>query len=144
MQKKKSKPTFSVPNAGFKKRVKHRWRKPRGIDSKKRAKFAYAGASPRIGYKNSPEVRGMHPTGKFEVLVHNVSELKAVSSLQSPVTDKSATVSRTSLKVQDPVSKLETGNGKQQFAARIASGVGRKKREEMKKIAAEMKIPLLN
>lgn len=126
MAQKKSKPAFNVPNAGFKKRVKHRWRKPRGIDSKKRVRFAYAGACPRVGYKNAPEVRGMHPSGKFEVLVHNVAELKAISGSASPV------------------SKPGTGNGKQQFAARIASGVGKRKRAELEKLAAEMKIPLLN
>ncbi|MFN7088501.1 MAG: eL32 family ribosomal protein [Candidatus Paceibacteria bacterium] len=81
MVKKKSKPKFNVLNAGFKKRVKDRWRKPRGIDNKKRVRFAWAGASPRIGYKNASEIRGMHPSGKFEVLVHNVAELKAVQGL---------------------------------------------------------------
>lgn len=106
----KSKPTFNVPNAGFKKRVKHRWRKPRGIDSKKRAKFAYAGASPRIGYKNPKEVRGMHPCGLREILVYNTGDLR------------------------NAVGK----------AARIAGGVGKRKREEMKKVAEQMKIPLLN
>ena len=107
---KKSKPKFNVLNAGFKKRVKHRWRKPRGIDNKKRIRLAWAGASPRIGYKNAVEVRGMHPSGLFEVLVHNAKELKAAA-------------------------------GK---AARIASGVGKKKRDEIKKAAAELKIPVLN
>ncbi len=123
---KKSKPKFNVLNAGFKKRVKHRWRKPRGIDNKKRIRLAWAGASPRIGYKNAVEVRGMHPSGLFEVLIHNVAELRAVPSSQSPV------------------SKPGTENGKRSFAARIASGVGKKKRDEIKKAAAELKIPVLN
>lgn len=107
---KKSKPKFNVLNAGFKKRVKCRWRKPRGIDNKKRIRSAFAGAVPRVGYKNAAQVRGMHPSGFFEVLVHNISELKAAA-------------------------------GK---AVRIASGVGKRKRDEMRKVAAEMKITLLN
>ncbi len=110
---KKSKPKFNVPNAGFKKRVKERWRKPRGTDSKKRVRFAFAGASPRIGYKNASEIRGMHPSGVFEVLVHNANELRALSA-------------------------------KEKLAARLAAGIGKRKKEEMRKIAAEMKITLLN
>lgn len=110
MIKKKSKPKFNVPNAGFKVRVKERWRRPRGVDSKKRAKFAYAGASPRIGYKNAMEVRGMHPSGLFEILVHNAKELG------------------------------EAG----EKAVRIAHAVGKKKREQIKKLAAEMKVRVLN
>lgn len=107
---KKSKPTFNVLNSGFKKRVKFRWRRPRGTDNKKRIRCDFAGATPRIGYKNSAKVRGMHPTGLMESLVHNAAELKAAV-------------------------------GK---AARIASGVGERKRAELAKIAAELKIPLLN
>ncbi len=110
MVQKKSKPTFNVLNAGFKVRVKARWRKPRGTDNKKRIRCAFAGASPRIGYKNDAKVRCMHPSGIFEVLVHNMDELKAAV-------------------------------GK---AARISRSVGSKKREEMKKLATELKIKLLN
>ncbi|MFA5077260.1 MAG: eL32 family ribosomal protein [Candidatus Micrarchaeia archaeon] len=107
---KKSKPAFNVLNSGFKKRVKHRWRSPRGTDNKKRIRCAFAGASPRIGYKNAGAVRCLHPSGMHEVLVHNEKELRAAV-------------------------------GK---AARIASGVGKKKRESFRKIAAELKLKLLN
>lgn len=107
---KKSKPKFNVLNSGFKKRVKPRWRRPRGIDNKKRIRASFAGAHPRIGYKNAPEVRGMHPCGKFEVLVHNAAELRLAA-------------------------------GK---AARFATGVGKKKRLDLRKLAAELKVKLLN
>ncbi|MDD5337264.1 MAG: eL32 family ribosomal protein [Candidatus ainarchaeum sp.] len=107
---KKSKPVFNVPNAGFMKRVKHRWRRPRGTDNKKRIRSAFAGATPRVGYKNALAIRFHHPLGLAEALVHNEKELRAAV-------------------------------GK---AARIASGVGKRKREGFKKIAAELKIRLLN
>lgn len=80
--KKKKHPKFNVPNAGGKrgkKRVKDRWRRPRGIDNKKRIKKRSAGARPKIGYKNPESIRGLHPSGKREVLVSNVKEIEALN-----------------------------------------------------------------
>jgi len=73
---KKKKPKFNVPNLGFFKSVKARWRKPRGTHNKKRMKFQFMGALPKVGYRNQKETRGLHPSGKREVLVNNESELE--------------------------------------------------------------------
>jgi large subunit ribosomal protein L32e len=35
--------------------------------------------SPNVGYRSPKSVRGLHPTGYEEVLVHNVNELKQVN-----------------------------------------------------------------
>lgn len=76
---KKNHPTFNVPNFGAKhrKRVGERWRKPRGIDSKKRIKRSGYGALPGIGYKNSDDTRGFRPDGTVEVLIRNRKELES-------------------------------------------------------------------
>lgn len=82
--KKKKKPKFNVMNLGFMKRVKERWRKPRGIDNKKRIRCRFAGASPRIGYKNAREVRGKH--GEFrELLINNLAQLEAAAKEKKDV-----------------------------------------------------------
>lgn len=73
---KKNKPKFNVPNLGFFKSVKARWRKPRGTHNKKRMKASFMGASPKIGYRNPPEMRGLHPSGMKEVIVNNVKEIE--------------------------------------------------------------------
>ncbi len=78
--KRKKKPTFKPPNAGGKrgkKRVKERWRRPKGVGNKQRVKKRSAGARPKIGYKNPESIRGLHPSGKREVLIHNVAEVEA-------------------------------------------------------------------
>ncbi len=82
LNKKKTHPRFNVPNAGAKNRssVPERWRKQRGIDSKKRVKKAFAGAEPTIGYGNPEELRGVRVNGKRIVVVHNMNELKDVIS----------------------------------------------------------------
>ncbi len=81
MIKKKSHPTFNVPNFGAKhrKKVQERWRKPRGIDSKKRVKRSGYGASPNIGYKNNDDVRYSRPDGTLALVIHNQKELEGAA-----------------------------------------------------------------
>jgi large subunit ribosomal protein L32e len=79
--RKKTKPNFTVPNSKKIKRVPSRWRKPRGIDNKQRIRQASEGAVPRVGYKNRPEVRGAHPCGVMEVIVHNPGQLAGLSGV---------------------------------------------------------------
>lgn len=79
---KKRKPKFNVPNLHFFKSVKARWRRPRGTHNKKRMKFKFMGALPKIGYKNALTVRGLHSSGKPEVLVSNLAELDALKEAE--------------------------------------------------------------
>ena len=72
---KKAKPNFLQLNYGTVKRVKRSWRKPRGVDNKKRIRKAWAGAVPRVGYRNPVSLRNIHPSGLKEILVNNVAEL---------------------------------------------------------------------
>lgn len=85
---KKAKPKFNVLNDGHRKRVSSRWRKPRGTHNKKRIGMAWTGASPGIGYKNPEEVRGLHPNGTMEVLVHNADELEGLEKVSLRIGSK--------------------------------------------------------
>lgn len=55
------------------------WRVPRGIHSKVRRHFGYRPPLVSIGYGGPAAVRGLHPSGFEEVLVHNVEQLAAVN-----------------------------------------------------------------
>jgi large subunit ribosomal protein L32e len=111
--KKKRKPTF---RGHFGKRSVRRkskekwdkWRVPRGADFHLKKED---GKAPSTGYRTSKEIRGLHPSGYRELLVHNVKDVE---------------------------------NAKQGFAIRIASAVGKKKREQIIKRAHELKIKVLN
>lgn len=79
---KKKHPKFVRSNFGRdkRKRVKDNWRKPRGIDNKKRIGMKYAGKRPKIGYKQPESIRFRRRSGKLEFLVHNVQDLQKIPS----------------------------------------------------------------
>jgi len=109
---KRTHPKFRRPNYGrsSRSRIKIAWRRPRGIDNKKRLKIKYMGASPSIGYGQPSEIKHNHPQGLPEMLVQTPAQL---SNLKDVV-------------------------------VRIAGGVGRKKREEIIKLAESMKLRVVN
>jgi large subunit ribosomal protein L32e len=80
--KKRKKPTFQRTNYGrtSRSRIKKGWRRPRGIDNKQLKKLRYMGKLPSIGYRNAATVRGMHPSGKHEVLIESPSQIEGLSN----------------------------------------------------------------
>lgn len=78
--KKKKHPKFFRQNYGRsdRKRISDSWRKPRGVDNKKRIKLKSAGALPEVGWRNPRALRHIHPCGLKEKLVSNIDELKGV------------------------------------------------------------------
>lgn len=56
------------------------WRKPQGGQSKLRRHFGYRWNVPSIGYRGPRAVRGLHPSGFREVLVHNERELEGLDA----------------------------------------------------------------
>ncbi len=57
-----------------------KWRKPHGIDLDKGLNH---GRRPKTGYKNSSDIRGVHPSGYAEVMIYNVNDLKKVDNKTS-------------------------------------------------------------
>src|ERR1051325_12033808 len=51
------------------------WRVPRGIHSKTRRHLGYRPPLVSLGYRGPESVRGLHPSGFEEVLVHNEADL---------------------------------------------------------------------
>jgi len=63
---------FRHPRLGMK------WRKPQGDHSKMRTHWRYRTNVPSIGYRGPVDVRGLHPSGFEEVLVHNPGQLQGL------------------------------------------------------------------
>jgi len=83
MVQKKRIPKFRRPNYGRTScsSIKGNWRKPRGIDNKKRIHKKFMGCSPAVGYRQDNRIRGMHPSGVHEALVENMTQLSACKSV---------------------------------------------------------------
>ena len=111
-RKKKRKPKFLRQEFGKLKRLKEKWRRPRGIDSKKRVGKRGKGKLPKIGYKKPENLRHLHPSGYRPILIHNVKELENLDPKKEAIV--------------------------------IASAVGRRKRNDIIRIANEKKIAILN
>ncbi len=105
-------PRFQRQESWRYKRIDGPWRKPKGIDSHMRLSVKGWPALVKVGYRVPSKVRGLHPSGLGDVLVHNIADLERISP------------------------EIE--------AARLAAGLGRKKKIELAKRAKELRIRLLN
>ncbi len=69
------KPKFQRPESWRYKRLDTGWRRSKGIDSMIRKREKGQPAMPRIGYRSSKKLRGLHPSGMQEVLVYNIKDM---------------------------------------------------------------------
>lgn len=88
------------------KRVKPNWRRPRGIDSKMRLKKKGKPPLVSIGYRGPRAVRGLHPTGFEEVLVHNPKELETIDPSRQAVRIASAVGRRKRIEIIEKADEL--------------------------------------
>jgi len=81
----KKKPKFLRQTVHTYKRLKKRWRKPRGSTSKLRRHMKPKGLRPLIGYRKPEAVRYLHPSGLREVLVFNEKVLERIDTKKEAV-----------------------------------------------------------
>ncbi|MEE9173738.1 MAG: 50S ribosomal protein L32e [Thermoplasmata archaeon] len=61
------------------KRLGRAWRRPRGHHSKLRRHLGYRPAMPSSGHRGPRGVRGLHPSGFQEVLIHRPADLEGLN-----------------------------------------------------------------
>jgi large subunit ribosomal protein L32e len=69
---------FKRDGYGKKRQLSDSWRKPRGQHNKQREQKKAKGALPKPGFGSPIAVRGMHPSGFFEVLISSAKELEGI------------------------------------------------------------------
>ena len=70
--------SFKRDGFGKKRQLSDSWRKPRGQHNKQREQKKAKGALPKPGFGSPVAVRGMHPSGFFEVMVATITELEGL------------------------------------------------------------------
>jgi len=71
----RKKPRFMREEAFKRKKVQKNWRKPRGWASKLRRKEKQKPKHPTTGFGAPRKLKGLHPSGHPEILVHNTGEI---------------------------------------------------------------------
>lgn len=77
---KANKPKFQGQEVWRYKRIRDRWRRPRGVDSKMRQNVKGWPKTVNVGYGGPKTAKFLHPSGYKEVLVHNLSEIEGLDT----------------------------------------------------------------
>ena len=71
---------FKRDGFGKKSQLSDSWRKPRGQHNKQREQKKAKGNLPKPGFGSPIAVRGMHPSGFYEVLVYSADDLDGLNA----------------------------------------------------------------
>ncbi|MFW9994618.1 MAG: 50S ribosomal protein L32e [Candidatus Odinarchaeota archaeon] len=82
-KQKQKMPTFRASESWRLKRVKERWRRPRGVDNKMAEKRQGWPVLVSVGY--GTPLKHLHSSGREEVLVHNINDLDLIDPAQQVV-----------------------------------------------------------
>jgi len=116
------------------------WRKSvQGHDNKQRNRYAGNEKSPSPGYGAPVEVRGMHPSGFAESIVHNVNELGALDPKTIAVRISGTVGNRKKIEIVEAARKLNFKILNPKYTVKAPSAD--KKKEAEKKSDAESKKP---
>ncbi|MEE9163480.1 MAG: 50S ribosomal protein L32e [Thermoplasmata archaeon] len=88
------------------KRLGREWRRPRGHHSKLRRHLRYRPSVPSSGYRGPRGVRGFHPSGFREVLVHRPAELDALNPETQAARIAHSVGTRKRVSIQDRADEL--------------------------------------
>ncbi|MFC1786506.1 50S ribosomal protein L32e [Halobacteriota archaeon] len=77
-RQKSKKPAFRRHDSHKRKRLDENWRRPRGLHNKLRRRIVAKGAIVEAGYSSPKKVKGLHPSGYEEVLVHRPKDVEDV------------------------------------------------------------------
>ena len=133
--------TFKRDGYGKKKQLSDSWRKPRGQHNKQREQKKAKGALPKPGFGSPIAVRGMHPSGFFEVLLSSVKELEGIDPKTHAIRIGATVGERTRLGLQEKAlaagfkvlnARTVKTEPEQEKTREPAKSVDKKKKEEKK------------
>ena len=133
--------SFKRDGYGKKKQLSDSWRKPRGQHNKQREQKKAKGALPKPGFGSPIAVRGMHPSGFFEVLISSVKELEGIDPKTHAIRIGATVGERTRVGLQEKaiaegfkvLNARTAKTGPEQEQAKKPAKVADKKKSEEKK-----------
>jgi large subunit ribosomal protein L32e len=145
---------FKRDGYGKKRQLSDSWRKPCGQHSKQREQKKARGALPKPGFGSPVAVRGMHPSGYFEILVTSLKDLEGLDP-KTQVVRLGATVgTRKRMIIQDKALTaglrvlnarvVKTTRAKPAKAKPVKKDEGEEKAEEKTEEKAEKKAPAIS
>jgi large subunit ribosomal protein L32e len=82
------------------------WRKPKGMQSSQRMNRKYRSPMARVGYRKIASVRGLHPSGFKEAMVHKPSDLDGIDPERQAVRIGSRVGNRKRAQIHDRADDL--------------------------------------
>ena len=138
--------SFKRDGFGKKRQLSDSWRKPRGQHNKQREQKKAKGALPKPGFGSPIAVRGMHPSGFFEVLVASIKELEGLDYKTQAVRISATVGDRKRVALQDAaiaaglkVLNVHTvkSKAKKTPAKDVAKDEGKTKKDEKKPVKSK-------
>ncbi len=106
-RQKSKKPSFRRHDSHKKKKIGESWRRPRGIHNKLRKRIAAKGAIVQVGYGSPKKVRGLHPSGYEEVLIHRPKDVEAIDAASQAIRIGSSVGKRKRLDIERKAEELD-------------------------------------
>ena len=140
--------TFKRDGYGKKRQLSDSWRKPRGQHNKQREQRKAKGALPKPGFGSPIAVRGMHPSGFFEVLISSAKELDGIDPKTHVIRIGATVGNRTRVGLQEKAlaagfkvlnARTVKAEPEQEKSKEPAKDTDKKKKEETK--PAKSKVP---
>lgn len=136
------KPTFLRTDSNRKK-YKNKWRKPRGLQNKRRLGFAGHQKNPSQGFRSPAEVRGLHPTGFSLIRVSNLKDLQNVDPAKNIVEIASTLGAKNKIKLlqECKAKKIQIANVKDadKFIKEVNDKLESRKKLRQKKLQEQKK-----
>jgi large subunit ribosomal protein L32e len=98
---KSKKPQFSAQDSHKLKRIKPRWRKPKGLQSKMRLRHGSYHSHISPGWRSPAEARGQSPQGLFPVIVHRATDIAVIDAKTHAIIVASSVSSRNKIIIYD-------------------------------------------
>ena len=90
----------------YRRLAKTGWRKPKGMQSSQRVNRKYRSPMARVGYRKIASVRGLHPSGFEEVMVHKPADLDGIDPERQAVRIGSRVGNRKRAQIHDRADDL--------------------------------------